>query len=107
MLRLSHLVQHTPAHMLRRHFQLSADMVFDQLSQKFIRRICADIVKPDTGTHEYFFYPRKLTQLPQKIHIIPVTDLQVRTRFREQTLSVFAHALPAAASHRKAGGNWP
>ena len=53
-------------HMLRGHFQLSADMVFYKIPKKFIGRIQHQIIKTDSGPYKNFFNLRHLSQLAKQ-----------------------------------------
>jgi len=64
-MRLAHLVQHRVAAMLRRRFELTADMILNQLIEKRFVFILHQIIIPDTGTDEYALDPFYRTKLAQ------------------------------------------
>ena len=90
---LSHLRENIVRDMLRRHTQLSADVVLTEFSQKSPVPVRQQIIKAESGPHKYFFDARKTAQFFQQRQIITVVNLQIRTGFREKTAPVFASAV--------------
>ena len=93
MFRFSHIEKHLVGYVFRCHPELPAHMVLCQHFQKFLVPVCLHIIKADSGADKYFFNPRNLTQLCQKLQIIPVVRLQIFAGFRKQALPVFADPL--------------
>ena len=72
--------------MLRGYFQLTGNVVADQLLKKHIAFIGQHIVKADTGADEDLFHIGQVPQLPQKLQIIPVVGNEIFAGLGEQTL---------------------
>ena len=79
--------------MLRRHLQLSGNMVFHQFPQESVIRIGSDVIKTHAGTDKYFFDARKIPQLFKKLRIAFMAYCQVRAGLRKEALPVLTHAL--------------
>ena len=79
--------------MLRRHPQLSADMVLTEFPKKSPVPVRQQIVKAESRPDKYFFDTRQAAELFQQRQIIPVVNLQIRTGLREEAPPVFAGAV--------------
>ena len=84
MLRFAHLCEHFVRHMFRSHFELSADMVFDQFPEEALILICHQIIKADTGTDKHFLDFRDLPQFTQQDQIIFVVCPHILARLWKQ-----------------------
>ena len=79
--------------MLRRNSELSAYVLLAKLFQEFIIAVRHHIIESYSRSDKYFFHTRNRFQLPQKLNIILVVNLQIPARFREQTLLVGAYTI--------------
>ena len=61
------------------------------------------IVVADAAANEHLLYPRQGPQPPQKLRVFRVVRIQILTRLRSQTASVFT----AAVLLLTRGGSWP
>ena len=107
--RLSHVVQYRADAVLRRHLQLSRDMVLHQLLKERPVLVLQHIVVPDAAPHEHPLDPRQLPHPPQQLRVLRVVRVQVRARLRRQTAAVLAHTAPLlllAAGVAEVGA-WP
>ena len=77
--------------MFRRHLQLPAYMVFTQFFQESLVFIFQQIIKPDSGTDEYFSDLRQFPQCPQDVHIFRVLCIQILARLRKKALLIRAY----------------
>lgn len=75
--RFSHTAEYGIGNMLRRHLQLAADMMENQLPEKSIILIRQQIVEPDAGTDEDLLDAGQTAQAAQKLQIILVIGFQV------------------------------
>ena len=78
--RLSHEGQYRSSHMFRRDFQLPADMILAQLSEKILFLICQKVIKTNARTYENLLNFRNLPQLFQQLYIIGVVCIQIAAR---------------------------
>ena len=92
--RLAHPAEHIFADVLGGNPQLSADMVGTELLQECFVRICHQVIKPESGAYEDFFYSRKVPQFSQKLQIIGVVHFQVGTWLGEEAFPVAAGPAP-------------
>ena len=76
--------------MFRRYLQQAADVILAHLIKEGWIRVRHDIVKPHTGTDEYFFHLIQFAHSAQNIQIFFVIHNQVRANLREQALPLFA-----------------
>ncbi len=91
--RFPEVLQYPVRDVFRRHFQLTADVMFHQFFEKRVVRVRHQIVKADARADKYFFYAGQRPQSAKKRQIIRMIHLQIGTWFREKALSVFADAL--------------
>ena len=78
--------------MLGCNLELSADMEFAKLAEKFIVLVGDKIIIPYAAADKYLFYSADLPQLAQKLKIIAVVNLGVRADTGIKTLAVAAGA---------------
>ena len=72
--------------MLRRHLQLSADVILHQTVEECLILIIHQIIITDAGADEHFLYPRQGPHGVEHLHIMRMIDLQVRARLGPQAL---------------------
>ena len=51
----THLLQHRVSDVFRCHFQLTGDVVFYQLTEEGVIRVCQQVIEADTTTDKDFF----------------------------------------------------
>ena len=78
--------------MLRRHLQLSADMMGHQLLEKALVRIRQQIIEPDPGADEHLFHPGHLSQTAEEMEIFAVIRLQRGAGLGRQTFFILAQS---------------
>ena len=93
MLRFAHEGEYRGGYVLRGHFQLAADMVPAEFTEKFPLPVGQQIIKPDAGTDKYLLYTGNVTELFQQADIITVIRIEIPARRREKALPVPAYAL--------------
>ena len=90
--RLVHLLQDGVGDVFGRDFQLSADVVFDQLAQEFVRLVVQHVIVADARADEHLFHPFQLAQGAQQIDVLLVGDLEIGAFFPAD--AVFLRADP-------------
>ena len=103
---LAHIVQHRGNAVLRSHLQLAADVVVHQFLKKRLILVLEHIVVADAAANKHLLYPRQGPQPPQKLRVFRVVRIQILTRLRGQTASVFTAAvllLPRAGGMAEVG----
>ena len=71
-MRLAHFIQHGSAAMLRRHFELTGNMVFYQFFKESIIRILQKIIISYAAADKHFFDVWKAAHRTQNIQIFAV-----------------------------------
>ena len=73
------------AHVLRCDFELTADMILDQLQEKFIVVIRHHVIIAQARTHKHLLDAGNFPQLTQQLEIVRMICAQIAAGLREQT----------------------
>lgn len=90
--RLAHDGEHLRADVLRRDFELAADVILTQLAEKRVGFVGHDVVITQTGTHKHFFNLGQGAHLAKQLDVIRVIDDHIRAGLGEQALAACARA---------------
>ena len=90
--RLAHDGEHLRADVLRRDFELAADVILTQLAEKRVGFVGHDVVITQTGAHKHFFNLGQGAHLAKQLDVIRVIDDHIRAGLGEQTLAACARA---------------
>lgn len=87
---LAHVFEHIIRNVLRRDPELSADVVFQELTEECVVLIRYEVIEPYSRTDKHLLNARQFPQLSQQIEIPLMTYLHIFTRLRIETVLIFA-----------------
>ena len=89
-MRLSHFIKNSGGAMLRSHLELTADVVFHQLTEESVVGIPQHIIISYSRSDKHFFHLWQASDCSENIKILAVVGMQSLARSRRKTFFTLA-----------------